>query len=143
MLYSGLYFGVDMDSTTPLQPRRTSFNQSQRDLVRLSKSWPHSSTLNGRPTQYTGPHTDSQHTGSHIPPEHDARNAEPIIVTPAMRETIDAAILRVRVECEDAGISEGRCIELLCADFLSGFSPIVDNSVQKIESQKSEIETLD
>ena len=41
-------------------------------------------------------------------------------VTPNMRITIDAAIERCRLVCADMAITEGRCIELICADYLAG-----------------------
>jgi len=50
----------------------------------------------------------------------DASRAYPIVVTPDQRETIDRAIRSVREAEEDDSIKEGRCIELICADFLGG-----------------------
>lgn len=46
--------------------------------------------------------------------------AKPIKVTAEQRETIDQAIAEVRGEAGDESLSEGRCIELVCADFLAG-----------------------
>jgi ParB-like chromosome segregation protein Spo0J len=44
-------------------------------------------------------------------------NIRPIIVTAEQRETVDRAIERCREMAEDRTISEGRCIELICADY--------------------------
>lgn len=43
-----------------------------------------------------------------------------IQVTQEQREVIDIAIEKVRQMNEDEEINEGRCVELICADFLSG-----------------------
>lgn len=45
--------------------------------------------------------------------------ARPIIVTPNQRVMIDRAIARVREISEDEAITEGRSIELICADYLA------------------------
>jgi hypothetical protein len=44
----------------------------------------------------------------------------PIVVTTEQRETIDRAIARVREQCGDPDTSEGRCLELMAGDWLSG-----------------------
>jgi hypothetical protein len=49
-----------------------------------------------------------------------ADNCQPIAVTPNMRITIDLAVERVRLLSGDLSISEGRCLELVCADYLAG-----------------------
>lgn len=46
--------------------------------------------------------------------------AKPIQVTEENRETIDRAIRFVREDEEDETITEGRALELVCADFLAG-----------------------
>ena len=46
--------------------------------------------------------------------------AEPIRVTGEQRETIDFAIKVLRESEADPAMSEGRCLELLAADFISG-----------------------
>lgn len=46
--------------------------------------------------------------------------AKPIFVTEEQRETIDAAIDKVRTISGDDAITEGRCIELICGDYLGG-----------------------
>jgi hypothetical protein len=58
------------------------------------------------------------------PSEHDAGKAKPLIVTPAQRETIDRAIETLRLNEGDGQISEGRCIELICAEWLSLCQPL-------------------
>jgi hypothetical protein len=64
---------------------------------------------------------DSGHGDQQRPPaEHDAGKAKPIQVTPAQRETIDRAVDHVRLINDDQAMSEGRCIELACADYLAG-----------------------
>ena len=55
-----------------------------------------------------------------IADEHNTGNAKPIAVTPAQRETIDRAIERVRLMNDDTTLTEGRCLELACADWLAG-----------------------
>ena len=50
----------------------------------------------------------------------NAKNTKPIIVTPDQRETIDEAIRAIRTAEGDMSIKEGRCVELICADYLSG-----------------------
>lgn len=52
----------------------------------------------------------------------NAKNAKPIIVTPAQRAMIDQAVRIVRADEGDDQITEGRAIELICADFLAGDS---------------------
>lgn len=52
----------------------------------------------------------------------DAANVRPIVVTPDQRVVIDQAIARVRETEGDETISEGRCIELISADFLAGLT---------------------
>ena len=54
-----------------------------------------------------------------IPVGSDADEARAIRVTPDMRETIDRAILAVRTS-EGVMLTEGRCMELISADWLSG-----------------------
>ena len=49
----------------------------------------------------------------------DATEAKPLILTPDMRQTIDKAVQWVR-QHEGETLTEGRCIELVCADWLSG-----------------------
>jgi hypothetical protein len=50
-----------------------------------------------------------------------ADNCPAIAVTPNMREaSIDLAIERVRLLSGDMSISEGMCVQLICADYLSG-----------------------
>lgn len=54
---------------------------------------------------------------------------KPIKVTKEMRETIDAAIKALREEEGDNKITEGRCLELISADYLAsaGYVPIADS----------------
>lgn len=56
------------------------------------------------------------------PPDADDRatNKTAIACTPNHRLTIDPAIDRVRTISGDMAMSEGRCIELICADYLAG-----------------------
>lgn len=45
-------------------------------------------------------------------------NDDPIFVSPEQRETIEEAIERVRVLAEDEALSEGRCVEIICREYL-------------------------
>lgn len=54
-----------------------------------------------------------------LPAGSDASNAKPIIVTPDQRETIDRAVALIREREGDGEIKEGRCVELIAADFLA------------------------
>jgi len=54
-----------------------------------------------------------------LPDEHSAKKAKAINLTPAMRETVDRAIEKIREIAADQTMTEGRCIELICADWLS------------------------
>jgi ParB-like chromosome segregation protein Spo0J len=49
----------------------------------------------------------------------ERQNMSPLKLTAAQREIVDKAIDRVRQEAEDTNISEGRCVELICADYLA------------------------
>lgn len=55
------------------------------------------------------------------PPDEDdrVRNELSIALTPNMRVVVDRAIEKCRHFCGDADMSEGRCIELICADYLA------------------------
>jgi hypothetical protein len=53
-------------------------------------------------------------------PDKDKGGGENIKVTMNQYEVIVGAIAKVRNELEDNNVSEGRCLELICADFLSG-----------------------
>lgn len=44
----------------------------------------------------------------------------PIALTEEQREIVNQAIYKVRELAEDTTLSEGRCIELICADYLAG-----------------------
>lgn len=58
---------------------------------------------------------------SRAPAEGDsAKKARPIIVTPNQRQIIEGAIEQVRMDENNPEMAEGRAIELICADFLSG-----------------------
>ena len=50
----------------------------------------------------------------------DSDKVKPIKLTAEQREVVNRAIDEVRKESGDNGIPEGRCIELICADFLAG-----------------------
>jgi len=52
-------------------------------------------------------------------PEPAAQNAKPIQTTKEQRMIIDQAISKIRKSQEDATISEGRCLELICGDYLA------------------------
>ncbi|MEN3329034.1 MAG: hypothetical protein V7638_3841 [Acidobacteriota bacterium] len=41
-------------------------------------------------------------------------------ITPNMREIINQAFEKVRYVCADQSLTEGRCLELICADYLAG-----------------------
>lgn len=58
---------------------------------------------------------------SKIPDEHNAHKAKSIKVTPAQRTIIDGAVAQVRENMNDPKMKEGRCIELICADFMQSF----------------------
>lgn len=64
------------------------------------------------PQQGTDPHEDLEEGDK-------ASDACSIICTPNMRITIDRAIERVRLICGEGSLTEGRCIELICADWIS------------------------
>jgi site-specific DNA-methyltransferase (adenine-specific) len=44
---------------------------------------------------------------------------KPVMVTSAQREIFERAASRVRATAGDASIEEGRCLELICADYLA------------------------
>jgi len=48
-----------------------------------------------------------------------ADKGDPILVTAEQRVTIERAIEAVREKLNDPELSEGRCVELICADYLS------------------------
>jgi ParB/RepB/Spo0J family partition protein len=50
----------------------------------------------------------------------EGKKADAIAVTEEQRETIDRAIERCRELAEDKTLSEGRCVELICADYNAG-----------------------
>ena len=51
----------------------------------------------------------------------DKPKAGPVLLlTTEQREIVDQAIEKVREMAEDGTLSEGRCIELICADYLAG-----------------------
>jgi len=50
---------------------------------------------------------------------HSVAMADPIHVTADQRSVIDAAVARLRETERDESIGEGRCVELICADYLS------------------------
>jgi hypothetical protein len=79
------------------------------------------STSASSPGEFTAGNSSSgQNTdASGVPSQHDAGKAKPLQVTPAMRETIDRAIETLRLNEGDGTITEGRCIELICADYLA------------------------
>ena len=58
--------------------------------------------------------------------------AKPVVVTEEHRATIDRAVEVIR-NSDGEELSEGRCVELACADFLAGVK----------EHQKAEAETED
>ncbi len=58
--------------------------------------------------------------------EGDSGGGKPIRVTAEERIIIDGAIQHVRESESDGEMREGRCIELICADYLSQFS-VTDN----------------
>ena len=47
----------------------------------------------------------------------------PLGLTAEQREIVNQAIYKVREMAEDGTLSEGRCIELICADYLAGAKP--------------------
>lgn len=54
------------------------------------------------------------------PDEEFLRMGSPLKLTKEQREVIDRAIESIRQGEEDKEMSEGRCIELICADWLAG-----------------------
>lgn len=64
------------------------------------------------PRQGRDPHEDLEEGDK-------ASDACSIICTPNMRITIDRAIERVRLLCGEASLTEGRCCELIAADYLA------------------------
>lgn len=79
----------------------------------------------------TDPHTDLEEGDR-------ADNCPPINVTPNMRETIDLAVERVRLISGDLSISEGRCVELIAADYLSG-APTREQALDEFERQRGQL----
>lgn len=64
---------------------------------------------------------DSTGTETGVQVEDDpAEMGLPIKLTKGQRMTIDAAIQAIRKSEGDSEMSEGRCIELICADYVSG-----------------------
>jgi len=55
-----------------------------------------------------------------IPEGSDASKCKPIAVTPDQREVIEQACEKLRETVDDDQLTEGRCIELICGDFLAG-----------------------
>jgi hypothetical protein len=51
---------------------------------------------------------------------------KPIALTAPQRITVDAALSVLRQQCEQPQMAEGRAIELICADYLSGVARGVD-----------------
>ncbi len=45
----------------------------------------------------------------------------PVRLTKDQRSIVDRAMHMLRVAEEDHTISEGRCLELICGDFIAGF----------------------
>jgi hypothetical protein len=60
--------------------------------------------------------------------------AKPVVVTEEHRQTIDRAVEVIR-SSEGDELSEGRCLELACADFLAG---VVEHQAAEEESQDDE-----
>lgn len=71
-----------------------------------------------------------------------ADNCAPIIVTPNMRETIDLAVERVRLISGDLSISEGRCVELACADYLAG-APTREQALGEFERLRGQMPVME
>lgn len=65
-------------------------------------------------------HMEAEHGG----PISDTR--EPSLMGPSLkltrdqRKLVDQCVQNVRAQCGDPDMSEGRCIEFICADFLAG-----------------------
>lgn len=51
---------------------------------------------------------------------HSDQSTPPVRFTAEQREVVDRAIERIRVKLEDPDAKEGRCLELICADWLAG-----------------------
>lgn len=59
--------------------------------------------------------------GKDILPQGDAQEAKLTIeVTAAQKQIIDQAAAKARAAAEDAAMTEGRALELICADYLAG-----------------------
>lgn len=69
--------------------------------------------------------------------EEFAELARPIVTTTEHRLNIDRAIAEIRA-CEgDAKISEGRAVELVCANFVAG------NMLEKVQEEAAQEEAAD
>lgn len=49
-----------------------------------------------------------------------SRHVPPIVVTYEQRQIVERAVERLREREGDGGLHEGRCVELICADYLAG-----------------------
>jgi hypothetical protein len=111
--FSGEEFGFDDHELKPL----------------LNAEWKPAEVLEGQraPKQRGSedPHTDLEEGDR-------ADRCAPIIVTPNMRTVIDQAVERVRLVSGDMSLSEGRCVELFAADYLSG-APSRDEALAEFE----------
>lgn len=74
---------------------------------------------------------------SNLDADDRADNCKPIAVTPNMRVIIDEAIERVRLISGDMSITEGKCLELICADYLGG-APNRDAALEQYEALSAE-----
>jgi hypothetical protein len=61
--------------------------------------------------------------------------AKPIKVTDEQREIIDQAVNITRLQEEDYRMSEGRAIELICADYISGMAKIHERQEEETWTQ--------
>jgi hypothetical protein len=73
-------------------------------------------------------------TPDDLPDEHNAAHAKPISVTPAQRLTIDRAIEYLRKSEGEEEWTEGRIIELICADFLGGVGSVPESETEDLEA---------
>lgn len=66
-----------------------------------------------------------------------ADRCSPIVVTPNMRVVIDQAVERVRLISGDLTVTEGKCLELICYDYLAG-APSRDQALDIYEGRLTE-----
>lgn len=76
--------------------------------------------LNAAPESSPGNAAPGEGLPPSLPPGSDASRVKPIAVTPDQWEVIEQAIERVKLLNDDQAMTPGRCLELVCGDYLAG-----------------------